>query len=133
MKGACWRDIAVSRVAVPEDADSSGLADVPQPLVTLKREQCIAMLEATHDLQVMNQLYLELSQFTTAKTAREVFLECVIREANECLRSAHHIASRKGEVVAWNCFLEQIEKCLNTQQPILYGSRKVWQQDDDEE
>lgn len=91
------------------------------------------MIEATHDLQVMNQLYLELSQFTTAKTAREVFLECVIKEANECLRSAHSIASRKGEVVAWDRFLGQIEKCLNVQQPILYGIRKVWQENGDEE
>lgn len=38
MKGACRRDIAVSHVAIPEDADSAGPAGVPQPLVTLKRE-----------------------------------------------------------------------------------------------
>lgn len=91
------------------------------------------MIESTRDLQVMNQLFLELSQFATAKTAREVFLEGVIKEANDALRSAHHIASRKGECVAWDRFLGQIDKCLNTQQPILYGSRKVWQENDDEE
>lgn len=91
------------------------------------------MIEATHDLQVMNQLYLELSQFTTAKTAREVFLERVVKEANECLRSAYHIASRKGEVVAWERFIGQIEKCLNAQQPILYGNGKMWRENDDEE
>ena len=133
MKGACRRDIAVSRVAIPGDADNSGLAGVPQPLVTLKRKQRIAMSEATKDLQVMNQLFLELSQFATAKTAREVFLEGVLKEANEVLRSAHHIASRKGECVAWERFLGQIEKCLNQQQSILFGNGKAWNQDDDEE
>lgn len=90
------------------------------------------MIESTRDLQVMNQLYLELSQFATAKTAREVFLEGIIKEANDVLRSAHHIASRKGECVAWDRFLGQIEQCLNTQQPILYGSRKMWHENDEE-
>lgn len=46
------------------------------------------------ELETVNKLYLELSQIATAKTARELELE-------DLLRSAHAIAERKGADTAW--------------------------------
>ena len=53
------------------------------------------------ELATVNQLFLELSQFTTAKTARELAME-------ELLRSAHAIALRNGEGTAWDRFATSI-------------------------
>jgi hypothetical protein len=55
------------------------------------------------ELETINKLYLELSQVATAKTAREIELE-------NLLRSAHAIAKRKGEDVAWDRFAESIQR-----------------------
>lgn len=55
------------------------------------------------ELETINKLYLELSQFATAKTKRELDLE-------ELLRSAHCIALRNGEGTAWERFAESIQK-----------------------
>jgi len=52
-------------------------------------------------LDTINRLYLELSQVATAKTAREIELEDV-------LRSARAICQRKGEGTAWERFDERI-------------------------
>lgn len=49
------------------------------------------------ELETVNKLYLELSQVATAKTAREIQLE-------ELLRSAHAIAARHGKDTAWDRF-----------------------------
>lgn len=49
------------------------------------------------ELETINKLYLELSQFATAKTARELALE-------DLLRSAHAIAMRGGEGTHWARF-----------------------------
>lgn len=49
------------------------------------------------ELEAINKLYLELSQFTTAKTARELELE-------DLLISAHAIALREGQETAWARF-----------------------------
>ena len=49
------------------------------------------------DLEIINKLYLELSQVATAKTARELDLE-------DLLRSARCIAQRQGENTAWETF-----------------------------
>lgn len=55
------------------------------------------------ELEIINKLYLELSQFATAKTARELELE-------DLLRSAHCIALRNGDGTAWKRFAESIAK-----------------------
>jgi hypothetical protein len=55
------------------------------------------------ELETVNKLYLELSQFVTAKTARELELE-------ELLRSAHAIAKRCGADTAWERFAESIQQ-----------------------
>lgn len=49
------------------------------------------------ELETVNKLFLELSQFATAKTARELELE-------ELLRSARCIALRSGTDTAWDRF-----------------------------
>src|SRR4051812_28943588 len=54
-------------------------------------------------LETINKFYLELSQIATAKTAREMELE-------ELLRSACCIAERQGEGTAWGRFIESIHK-----------------------
>lgn len=59
------------------------------------------------ELETINRLYLELSQFATAKTKRELELE-------ELLRSACAIAERKGEGTHWGRFADSIhQKGLN--------------------
>jgi hypothetical protein len=55
------------------------------------------------ELETVNELYLELSQFVTAKTAREIELEDV-------LTSARAIAQRQGAETAWERFDERIAK-----------------------
>ena len=49
------------------------------------------------ELEIVNKLYLELSQVTTAKTARELHLE-------DLLVSARCIAKRRGADTAWDRF-----------------------------
>lgn len=53
------------------------------------------------ELETINKLYLELSQIATAKTARELKLE-------ELLRSACAIAERKGEGTHWGRFIASV-------------------------
>ena len=55
------------------------------------------------ELETINRLYLELSQFVTAKTKRELELE-------ELLRSACAIAERKGEGTHWGRFQDSIQQ-----------------------
>lgn len=55
------------------------------------------------ELETINKLYLELSQFATAKTRRELVLE-------DLLVSARAIAERKGKDTAWERFSEQLRK-----------------------
>lgn len=55
------------------------------------------------ELEIINKLYLELSQVATAKTARELELE-------ELLRSAHCIANRKGKETHWERFKASVQK-----------------------
>lgn len=55
------------------------------------------------ELEVINKLFLELSQIATAKTKRELELE-------DLLRSACCIAERKGEGTHWKRFIESVNK-----------------------
>lgn len=54
------------------------------------------------DRPILNQLYLELSQVTTAKTAREL-------ELQDLLSSARCIAQRRGVDTAWERFDARLE------------------------
>jgi len=49
------------------------------------------------ETETIDKLFLELSQVTKAKTARELELE-------DLLTSAHAIAIRKGEETSWSRF-----------------------------
>lgn len=73
------------------------------------------------DVEIINKLFLELSQVATATTVKEVQLLAMLREANECLRSAHSIASRKGESVNWDSFQSRLKTILEKQHPVLYS------------
>lgn len=53
------------------------------------------------ELETINKLFLELSQFATAKTKRELQLE-------DLLRSARAIAERNGENTHWIRFSEAV-------------------------
>lgn len=70
------------------------------------------------ELETINKLFLELSQFATAKTKREQYLEDQLKHAQESharvveledvLRSARCIAERFGEDTAWQTFANRI-------------------------
>lgn len=62
------------------------------------------------ELETVNKLFLELSQFATAATKNELKLEARLKEAEELLRSAHSIAERHGAETAWTRFAESIKK-----------------------
>lgn len=55
------------------------------------------------NLDIINQLYLELSQFAKAKTKREMELE-------ELLRSACCIAERQGKGTHWGRFINSVNQ-----------------------
>ncbi len=55
------------------------------------------------ELEIINKLYLELSQIATAKTKRELELE-------ELLRSACAIAERHGEGTHWGRFIDSVNQ-----------------------
>jgi hypothetical protein len=56
------------------------------------------------ELETIDRLYLELSQVTTAKTARELKLE-------DLLRSAANIAERGGKDVNWARWTQRLHDC----------------------
>ncbi len=55
------------------------------------------------ELEIINKLFLELSQVATARTARELELE-------DLLTSARAIAMREGEGTAWKRFSDRLGK-----------------------
>ncbi|MFN6303078.1 MAG: hypothetical protein ACK42H_12895, partial [Planctomycetota bacterium] len=72
------------------------------------------------DLEIINKLFLELSQFATATTAREVMLFNMLKEANDVLCSSMAIARREGKSVNWESYTQKLEKVLDEQHKILY-------------
>lgn len=88
-------------------------------------------MESTTETESIDRLFLELSQFTRAKTAKEVRIEDMLRRANQVLRSAMSIASRNGECVNWEAFTKQLENVLIEQHKHFYGSCD-WKKDEDE-
>lgn len=73
------------------------------------------------ETETVDRLFLELSQFTRAKTAKEVHVENMLRRANEVLRSAMSIAGRNGECVNWEGFRSQLDKVLKEQHDHFHG------------
>lgn len=58
------------------------------------------------DLEIINKLFLELSQVSTAKTERENKLE-------ELLGEARTIAQRSGADTNWDNFLNEVDSYIN--------------------
>jgi len=72
------------------------------------------------DLEMINKLFLELSQFATATTSREVKLINMLKDANDALRTSMAIASREGQTVNWASYTAQLKKVLDEQHKLLY-------------
>lgn len=72
------------------------------------------------DLELINKLFLEISQFATATTAKEVKLLEMLKDANDVLRSSAAIASRKGESVNWDAYIPRLSDVLKEQQDVLF-------------
>lgn len=72
------------------------------------------------DLDIINRLYLELSQVATATTNRELKLEAALKGANEICRSMAAIADREGAETNWEAFRKQLAKQLKIQHAIQY-------------
>lgn len=60
------------------------------------------------DTETIDRLFLELSQFTTATTGKELKLEIRVKELEDLLRSARCIALRHGKDTAWDTFAARI-------------------------
>lgn len=75
------------------------------------------------DFEVINKLFLELSQVTTATTSKEIKLLEALREANDLLRSTYSIAERKGESTNWDGFSKNVLRALEKQHRLLYPSK----------
>jgi len=73
------------------------------------------------ELETINRLYLELSQFATAKTRRELELEKALNhelakgernyEMEQLLTSARAICERQGKDTHWQRFSDCIARC----------------------
>lgn len=79
------------------------------------------------ELETINKLYLELSQIATARTSGEEELLRALRKANEMLRSAYQIASRKGKETNWESFTKCLEGELVAEHDTLreFGSKSI--------
>lgn len=64
----------------------------------------------THDTEAIDRLFLELSQFTTATTSKELKLENRVKDLEDLLRSAHCIGMREGRDTNWAAFCGQIQR-----------------------
>ena len=76
------------------------------------------------ETETIDKLFLELSQFSNAITAREVRLMDMLKKANEILRSAKSIADRKGESVNWEAFTARVDGALKEQHSVIYSSER---------
>lgn len=72
------------------------------------------------NLEMINRLFLELSRFATATTARELALLDALKNANSICRSMHSIAERRGKETAWDTFGPMLDKALTEQHAILH-------------
>lgn len=86
-----------------------------------ERDDALRMLNGVRETEVIDKLFLELSQFTRAKSAKEVHVEDMLRRANEVLRSAWSIADRNGECVGWDGFRKKLRDVLDEQHVHFHG------------
>lgn len=75
------------------------------------------------ETEIIDKLYLELSQVTQAVTERELGLIEMIKEANGLLRSTHAIVKRRGKATNWVGFERLLTKALKEQHKIMYPKK----------
>lgn len=63
------------------------------------------------ETETIDKLYLELSQFTKAKTSTELWLQERVSLLEDLLTSAHTIAKRDGENTDWERFSRRLTSC----------------------
>jgi hypothetical protein len=72
------------------------------------------------ETETIDKLFLELSQVTKAKTAREIELEKALEDANGMVRSAGAVVARKGVATNWDALLARMEESLQRQHAVLH-------------
>lgn len=72
------------------------------------------------DTETIDRLFLELSQFTGATTAKELRLAKALDSANSLCRSASDIAKRRGKQTNWEAFEKKLDASLLVQHMAMY-------------
>lgn len=76
------------------------------------------------ETETIDKLFLELSQVTKAKTARQIQLEKALEDANGMCRSAMAIAERNGDA-NWPAFTDRLRESLLRQHAVMYPGQNV--------
>jgi hypothetical protein len=71
------------------------------------------------ETESIDKLFLELSQVTKARTAREIELEEALHHANDMCRSAMAIANRDGDATNWEGFRGRLAESLLRQHQVI--------------
>jgi len=75
------------------------------------------------ELETVNKLFLELSQFATATPHRQIVLRAALDNANGLCRSMHAIVSRNQKDTNWKAFKKQLKEGLSIQHKAMYPER----------
>lgn len=75
------------------------------------------------ELEIINKLFLELSQVSTAKTAKEIQLEKMLFDTNDVCRSLYQIVNREGANTNWTGIKVKLEKILEDHHDLMYGGK----------
>lgn len=76
------------------------------------------------ETETLDKLFLELSQVTKAKTAREIQLERALADANGMCRSTMMIVERGGEA-NWAAFEERLRESLLCQHEVMHPGQNA--------
>ena len=72
------------------------------------------------ETETIDKFFLELSQVTKAKTAREIQLETALEDANGMCRSAMAVVKREGNATNWEALNARMEESLQRQHAVMY-------------
>lgn len=75
------------------------------------------------ETETIDRLFLELSQFTTATTKKELDLLKAVQKANNICRSMHAIAGREGGDANWPALQVKLNEILDEQHAILHPKK----------
>lgn len=76
------------------------------------------------ETETLDKLFLELSQVTKARTAREIELESALEDANRMCRSAMAIAKNDGKA-NWPAFTDRLRESLERQHMVMHPGQNV--------